>query len=88
MNEKSLLAQLGPPSASWDEIPGRKLSFRQRDCLLTVTLYPDVETREFRTLTYEVSSDDHNTGNTSLCETRFGIDPDGNVDVATSKPEP
>jgi hypothetical protein len=88
MDEKSLLAQLGPPSASWDEIPGRKLSFRQRDCLLTVTLYPDVETREFRTLTYEVSSDDHNTGKTSLCETRFGIDPDSNVDVANSKPEP
>ncbi|WP_445682842.1 hypothetical protein [Radicibacter daui] len=85
MDEESLLAQLGPPSASWDEIPGRKLSFRRRDCLLTVTLYPDVETRVFRTLTYEVSSDEHNTGNTSPCETRFGITPDSNLDVANGK---
>jgi hypothetical protein len=72
MNEGEVQALLGTPSMVEDHAPGKTWRFRKHDCVLSVALYPDVQTRVFRTLSYEVSSDDNNAGAKQLCETKFG----------------
>lgn len=72
MNEGEVQALLGAPSMVEDHAPGKTWRFRKHDCVLSVALYPDVQTRVFRTLSYEVTSDDHNAGAKQLCETKFG----------------
>jgi len=72
MNEGEVQALLGAPSMVEDNAPGKTWRFRKHDCVLSVALYPDVQTRVFRTLSYEVTSDDHNAGAKQLCETKFG----------------
>jgi len=72
MNEGEVQALLGAPSLVEDHAPGKTWRFRKHDCVLSVALYPDVQTRVFRTLSYEVTSDDHNAGAKQLCETKFG----------------
>ena len=72
MDEGALQALLGPPSLVEDHAPGKTWRFRKQGCVLSVALYPDVQTRVFRTLSYEVTSDEHNTGAKQLCETKFG----------------
>ena len=72
MNEGEVQTLLGAPSMVEDHAPGKTWRFRKRDCVLSVALYPDVQTRVFRTLSYEVTSDDHNAGAKQLCETKFG----------------
>lgn len=72
MNEGEVQALLGTPSMVEDHAPGKTWRFRKHDCVLSVALYPDVQTRVFRTLSYEVTSDDHNAGAKQLCETKFG----------------
>jgi hypothetical protein len=72
MNEGEVQALLGAPSLVEDHAPGKTWRFRKNDCVLSVALYPDVQTRVFHTLSYEVTSDDHNAGAKQLCETKFG----------------
>jgi len=72
MDEGAIQALLGAPSMVEDHAPGKTWRFRKHDCVLSVALYPDVQTRVFRTLSYEVTSDDHNAGAKQLCETKFG----------------
>jgi glucose/arabinose dehydrogenase len=72
LNEGEVQALLGSPSMVEDNAPGKTWRFRKHDCVLSLALYPDVQTRVFRTLSYEVSSDDHNAGAKQLCETKFG----------------
>ena len=72
MDETAVQALLGTPSLVEDHAPGKTWRFRKHDCVLSVALYPDVQTRVFRTLSYEVTSDEHNTGAKQLCETKFG----------------
>ena len=72
MNEGEVQALLGTPSMVEDHAPGKTWRFRNHDCVLSLALYPDVQTRVFRTLSYEVTSDDHNAGAKQLCETKFG----------------
>jgi len=72
MDEGAVQALLGAPSMVEDHAPGKTWRFRKHDCVLSVALYPDVQTRVFRTLSYEVTSDDHNAGAKQLCETKFG----------------
>jgi len=72
MDEGAVQALLGAPSMVEDHAPGKTWRFRKHDCVLSVALYPDVQTRIFRTLSYEVTSDDHNAGAKQLCETKFG----------------
>ena len=72
MDEGSVQALLGTPSAVEDHAPGKTWRFRKQTCVLSLALYPDVQTRVFRTLSYEVTSDEHNAGAKQLCETKFG----------------
>ncbi|MDR3437276.1 hypothetical protein [Telmatospirillum sp.] len=73
LDETEVQSLLGPPVAVEDHSPGKTWRFRKQDCLLNVALYPDVETRVFRVLSYEVTSDDHNDRAKRLCEAKFGI---------------
>lgn len=72
MDENAVQALLGTPSLVEDHAPGKTWRFRKHDCVLSLALYPDVQTRVFRTLSYEVTSDEHNAGAKQLCETKFG----------------
>lgn len=85
LDEETLKNLLGQPSASRDETPARVLSFRRNECALNLTLYPDVETRVFRTLSYEVTSDDHDERTVRLCHARFGLAADNAVGVAARR---
>lgn len=59
LGEQELRAKLGPPAAEEERPPGKIWRYRTGGCTLNVSLYPDVQTRKFGTLTYEVKSDDH-----------------------------
>ncbi len=85
MDEGSLTRALGPPASSREETPARVLSFRRRECALNLTLYPDVETRVFRALSYEVTSDDQDERAVRVCAARFGIANDDGLGVAARK---
>jgi hypothetical protein len=58
LGEQELRAKLGPPAAEEERPPGKILRYRTGGCTLNLSLYPDVQTRKFGTLTYEVRSDD------------------------------
>lgn len=73
LDEQALESLLGQPSQIIGEAPGKTLLFRRHDCLLSLNLYPDVETRIFHTLSYEVTSDEHDAGAIELCQDRFGL---------------
>jgi hypothetical protein len=72
LDEAQVTKLLGPPSESRDEAPGKWLSYRRKSCRLNLSLYPDVETRKFRTLSYEVISDDDTNQGKSYCRSSFG----------------
>lgn len=72
LDETGVQTRLGPPAAVEDRPPGKIWRFRNRNCVLSLALYPEVETRAFRVLSYEVTSDEHNAGAKQLCETKFG----------------
>lgn len=66
--EDELLARLGPPAAQRDdEPPGRIWSYRHKHCTVDFTLYPDVQTRVYRALAYEVINDDKSAAAKRLC---------------------
>ncbi|WP_158659940.1 hypothetical protein [Niveispirillum cyanobacteriorum] len=85
MDEDGLTRALGPPASSREETPARVLFFRRRECGLNLTLYPDVETRVFRALSYEVTSDDQDERAVGVCAARFGIASDDGPSVAARK---
>ncbi|TXL75714.1 hypothetical protein FHP25_13785 [Vineibacter terrae] len=58
LGEQELRAKLGPPVTEEERPPGKIWRYRTGGCTLNVSLYPDVQTRKFGTLTYEVKSDD------------------------------
>jgi len=69
MDESQLGQMFGQPAAVETHPPGKTLRYRRQECVLSLALFLDVETRIYRTLSYEVSSDDNNAG---ACRTRFG----------------
>ena len=50
----------GPP-------PGKRWRYRDGQCTLDVQLYPDVQTKQFGTLAYEVKSDDNTDEGKRVC---------------------
>lgn len=67
LDEGELQKLLGPPTLQEDRAPGKTWRYRDGRCTLDLSLYPDVETRVYRTLSYEVSSDDHTDEGKRLC---------------------
>lgn len=58
-NEDELRSLFGPPTSIEERAPGKTWKYRDGQCALDIQLYPDVQTRKFGTLAYEVKSDDN-----------------------------
>lgn len=66
--EAQLIARLGQPSLRReDHPPGKTWRYQNRTCTVDFMLYPDVETRIYRALAYEVINDDKSAAGKRLC---------------------
>ena len=66
-SETELRAMLGAPTSEEDRPPGKRWRYRDGQCTLDVQLYPDVQTKRFGTLAYEVKSDDNTDEGKRVC---------------------
>jgi hypothetical protein len=66
-SEGELRAMLGAPTSEEDRPPGKRWRYRDGQCTLDVQLYPDVQTKQFGTVAYEVKSDDNSDEGKRLC---------------------
>lgn len=66
-SEGELRALLGPPTSVEERSPGKIWRYQEGQCTLDVQLYPDVQTRQFGTLAYEVKSDDNTDEGNRAC---------------------
>lgn len=72
LTEAQLKSRLGQPSADEPHPPGRVWRYRGDGCTVSLSLYPDVRTKVFRTLAYEVISDDNSAERKHDCLEGFG----------------
>ena len=70
-SEQELQALLGPPTNVEERAPGKIWRYRDRQCTLDVQLFPDVQTRQFGTLAYEVKSDVNTDEGNRACLAQF-----------------
>ncbi len=66
-SEAEVRALFGPPTTVEERAPGKTWRYRDGKCTLDVQLYPDVQTRQFATLAYEVKSDDSTDEGNRAC---------------------
>jgi hypothetical protein len=66
-NEGEIRALFGTPAGTEEVPPGKVWHYRDGNCALDVRLYPDVQTRQFATLAYEVKSDDNSDQGKRTC---------------------
>ena len=66
-SETELRAMLGAPSSEQDRPPGKLWRYRDGQCTLVVQLYPDVKTKRYDILAYEVKSDDNADEGKRVC---------------------
>jgi len=71
LNETELQNALGPPMLQEEKAPTKLWVFRSHNCTINVTLYPDVQTRQFHALSYEVISDVNTPERTRQCTAEF-----------------
>ncbi len=67
LDERQLEAMLGPPTEREDKPPAKTWRYRNERCTVDLALYPDVETRVFRTLSYEVVTGEDTATQERLC---------------------
>jgi len=70
-NESELKTVFGAPASQEDHAPTKQLVYRIKQCTLNVTLYPEVETKQFHALNYEVNSDDGSAKRQQACIAEF-----------------
>jgi hypothetical protein len=70
-SEGEVRALLGPPTSVEERAPGKTWHYRDGQCSADVQLYPDVQTRQFGTLAYEVKSDDDTDEGRRGCVAQF-----------------
>jgi hypothetical protein len=58
LNPEQLETLLGSPGSTEQQGPDHRWVYRSGNCTLSVSLYANVDTREFHSLSYEVSGDD------------------------------
>jgi hypothetical protein len=66
-SETELRAMLGAPTGEEDRPPGKWWRYRDGQCTLVVQLYPDVQTKQYGTLAYEIKSDDNTDEGKRVC---------------------
>jgi len=64
---------LGRPTSINDNSPGKLWSYRRDGCTLTVAFYPESENGIFHALSYEVSSNEHDTSIYTSCGAKFAV---------------
>lgn len=67
LDEDQLQAVLGPPNEEEDRSPAKTWRYRNGKCVVDLALYPDVENRVFRTLSYEVTTREDTAAEERLC---------------------
>jgi hypothetical protein len=70
-SEGQVRTLLGPPTSVEERAPGKTWHYRDGSCSVDVRLYPDVQTRQFGTLSYEVRSNDNSDEGKRDCMARF-----------------
>jgi glucose/arabinose dehydrogenase len=70
LDEASLRLVLGEPAAVEDTAPSKLWVYKRHQCTMNVTLYPDVETKKFHALNYEVNGND-GSARQQQCTTQF-----------------
>jgi hypothetical protein len=70
LDEASLKSVMGEPAATEDTAPSKLWVYRRRQCTMNITLYPDVETKKFHALNYEVNGND-GSARQQQCITQF-----------------
>jgi hypothetical protein len=70
-SEAQVRALLGPPNSVEERAPGKTWRYRDGSCSVDVQLYPDVQTRQFGALAYEVKSDDNTDEGKRGCLAQF-----------------
>ncbi|MGZ5825938.1 MAG: hypothetical protein ACXWIO_08010 [Croceibacterium sp.] len=70
-SDNEVRAMLGAPTSEEERPPGKRWRYRDGQCTLDVQLYPDVQTKQFGTLAYEVKSDDNSDEGKRLCLAQF-----------------
>ena len=70
-SEGEVRALLGPPTSVEERAPGKTWRYREGQCTVDIQLYPDVQTKQFGTLAYEVKSDDNTDEGKRGCLAQF-----------------
>jgi hypothetical protein len=70
-NEGEVRALFGPPNNEEERAPGKVWRYRDGQCTMDIQFYPDVQTRQFGTLAYEVKSDDNTDEGKRGCLAQF-----------------
>ena len=70
-NESEIRTVFGAPASQEDQAPTKRLVYRTKQCTMNVTLYPEVETRQFQALNYEVNADDGSAKRQQACVAEF-----------------
>ena len=66
-SETELRATLGAPTSEEERPPGKLWLYRDGQCTLDVQLYPDVKTKQFRVLAYQIKSYDSTDEGKRMC---------------------
>jgi hypothetical protein len=70
-NEAEIRTVFGAPTVQEDHAPTKRWVYHERQCTMNVTLYPEVETRQFQALNYEVNADDGSAKRQQACIAEF-----------------
>ena len=70
-SENELRALLGPPTEELNQPPGKRWLYRDGQCTLSVQLFPDIQTKEYGSLSYAVKSDNDTDERRRLCLAQF-----------------
>jgi len=62
-----LRAMLGAPTSEEDRPPGKRWRYQDGQCTLDIQLYPDIRTKQFEALAYEVRSYDNTDEGKRVC---------------------
>ena len=73
LNESQLLAVLGAPTESEARAPGKVWHYRKANCTLSISLYPEVQSQTFRSLAYEVTSNDDSASRKHDCLRQYEL---------------
>lgn len=70
-SESEIRAAFGSPSAEEERPPGKRWRYRDGQCTLDIQLYPNVETKQFTTLAYDVRNNVGSDEGKRLCMAQF-----------------